>query len=315
MRRKGRYISETFIKRDDARRWATEAEGRIDRGETPTPSRAAKLKTFAELIDLHIADMKSVGKAPRRSKAATLKMLRTRLGKKKIAQLDRQVFIDFGRERASEGAGPMTLSIDIGAIKLVLSHAVAVHGLSVSVEPINMARLALKRLGLVGKGVERDRRPTEDEIERLITHFEANPRQIIPMGCIIRFAIATAMRQEEIFRVIWEDYVARTKMLTIRDRKDPREKSGNDQRIPLLSVSGFDAVALIDGDRDLETGRLGRSFRREPFERLSRYPGNRHRRLDHGRPHGRLATRDVLGSGAGSHRRHSQSDRRDAALL
>lgn len=198
VRRKGRYISETFLKRDDARRWATEAEGRIDRGETPTPTRAAKLRTFGELIDLHIADMKSVGKAPRRSKAATLKMLQTRLGKKKIAQLDRQLFIDFGRERASEGAGPMTLSIDIGAIKLVMSHAAAVHGLSVSVEPIDMARFALKRLGLVGKGAERDRRPTDDEIERLVAHFEANPRQIIPMGQVIYFAIAIRVKTTRI---------------------------------------------------------------------------------------------------------------------
>ena len=87
MRRKGRYISETFPKRDDARRWATEAKGRIDRGEAPTPSRAARLRTFGELVDLHIEDMKSVGKAPRRSKAATLKMLKTRLGGKKIAHL------------------------------------------------------------------------------------------------------------------------------------------------------------------------------------------------------------------------------------
>lgn len=64
VRRKGRYISETFLKRDDARWWATEAEGRIDRGEVPTPERAARLKTFGELIDLHIAGMKEVGKAP-----------------------------------------------------------------------------------------------------------------------------------------------------------------------------------------------------------------------------------------------------------
>ncbi|VTO18120.1 hypothetical protein [Brevundimonas vancanneytii] len=69
------------------------------------------------------------------------------------------------------------------------------------------------------------------------------------MGTVIRFAIATAMRQEEIFKVVWDDYTARTKMLTIRDRKDPREKTGNDQRIPLLSVSGFDPVALIEGQR------------------------------------------------------------------
>lgn len=246
VRRKGRYISETFLKRDDARRWAVENEARIDRGETPTPQRAARLRTFGELIDLHIADMKEVGKAPRRSKAATLKMLKARLGRKKLAQLDRQLFIEFGKERAKEGAGPMTLSIDIGAIKLVITHAIAVHGLTISAESVSMARLALKRLGLVGKGLERDRRPTEEELDRLIAYFEGNPRQIIPMGRVIRFAIATAMRQEEIFRVVWSDYVPRTKMLTIRDRKDPREKVGNDQRIPLLKVSGYDPIALIE---------------------------------------------------------------------
>lgn len=173
-------------------------------------------------------------------------MLKSRRGKKKLGQLDRQLFIDFGKESANEGAGLMTLSIDIGAIKLVMTHAIAVHGLTISPEPLDMARLALKRIGLVGKGMERDRRPSEDELTRLIDYFEGNPRQTIPMASVIRFAIATAMRQEEIFRVTWGDYSARTKMLTIRDRKDPREKVGNDQRIPLLKVSGYDPIEIID---------------------------------------------------------------------
>lgn len=210
--------------------------------------------------------MKSVGKAPRRSKAATLKMLRARLGRKKLGQLDRQLFIDFGKDRAKEGAGPMTLSIDISAIKLVITHAIAVHGLMISAEPVNMARLALKRLGLVGKGMERDRRPTEEELARLIEHFEANPRQTIPMGRVIRFAIATAMRQEEIFRVTWDDYAARTKMLTIRDRKDPREKVGNDQRIPLLKVSGYDPIEMIEAQGPPRSNRDLRIF---PFNHRS----------------------------------------------
>ncbi len=64
------------------------------------------------------------------------------------------------------------------------------------------------------------------------------------MSRIIKFAIATAMRQEEICRVTWSDLNTRTKMLTIRDRKDPRAKKGNDMRIPLLAVSGYDALAL-----------------------------------------------------------------------
>lgn len=266
VRRKGRYISETFLHREDARQWATDVEHQGDRGGTPQPSRIARLNTFGELIDLHIADMKEVGKAPGRSKSATLEMLKRELGKKPMVDLDRDRLIKFGRARAAEGAGPVTLSMDIGAIKLVLSHAAAVHGLSASVEPVDLARIALKRLGLVGKSNERDRRPTDDELEKLFKEFDGNERLTIPMSRIVKFAIATAMRQEEICRVTWDDLNTRTKMLMIRDRKDPREKKGNDQRIPLLSVSGYDALALIEEQRELRTNTEDRIF---PFNHRS----------------------------------------------
>jgi integrase len=260
VRRKGRYVSETFLRREDARRWATDTERQVDRGETPTSSRIARLQTFADLIELHIADMCDVGKAPGRSKDATLRMLKRQLGKRSMVDLDRECIVKFGRKRAAEGAGPMTVSMDIGAIKLVIQHAAAVHGLPVQVEPIDLARVALKRLGLVGKSNERDRRPTDEELEKLITHFDGNERQLTPMGRIIKFAVATAMRQEEIFRVTWSDLNTRTKMLTIRDRKDPRQKKGNDQRIPLLAVSGFDAFGLIEEQRALRANDDDRIF-------------------------------------------------------
>lgn len=260
VRRKGRYISETFLRREDARKWATDAERQVDRGETPTSSKIARLNTFADLVDLHIADMKEVGKAPGRSKDATLQMLKRRLGSVNMAELDRERIVKFGRKRAIEGAGPTTLGIDVGVIKLVVQHAAAVHGLPVKVEPIDLARIALKRLGLVGHSNERDRRPTDEELEKLIAHFDNNPRQIIPMGRIIKFAVATAMRQEEICRVTWSDLNTRTKMLTIRDRKDPRQKKGNDQRIPLLAVSGFDAMALIEEQRAIRGNENDRIF-------------------------------------------------------
>lgn len=94
------YVSETFLRRDDACRWATETERQIDRGETPTKSRIARLKTFGELIDdLHIDHMCDVGKSPRRSKAAALAMLQRHLGKCNIAALDRERLIRLGRDR------------------------------------------------------------------------------------------------------------------------------------------------------------------------------------------------------------------------
>lgn len=83
-------------------------------------------------------------------------------------ELDRERLVQFGRDRAREGAGPVTLGIDLGYIKTILSHAAAVHGEQLSTEPIDLVRIALGRLGLVGKGIERDRRPTQDEIDRII---------------------------------------------------------------------------------------------------------------------------------------------------
>ena len=260
VRRKGKYVSETFLRRDDARRWALDAERQVDRGEAPTGSRTSRLRTFGDLVDLHIDDMVAVGKAPRRSKIATLAMLKQRLGKCNMAALDREKLIRFGRDRSEEGAGPVTIGIDVGAIKLILSHAAAVHGLLVQVEPVDLARIALKRLGLIGKGQERDRRPTQDELDRLIAYFDANPRQIAPIGRIIRFAISTAMRQEEICNARWSDVESRARMLLIRDRKDPRNKSGNNQRIPLFAATGYDAWAIVEEQRTCKSNEDDRIF-------------------------------------------------------
>jgi integrase len=66
------------------------------------------------------------------------------------------------------------------------------------------------------------------------------------------------MRQDEISRIEWADFDSQKKMLLIRDRKDPRRKAGNNQRIPLLDVTGYDACSIIEEQR----GCVGESRRR-----------------------------------------------------
>ena len=262
IRRKGRYASETFLRRDGAHRWARLAETRVDQGLAPNKSSVSRLITFGDLIDLHIIDMCEVGKPPRRSKAATLKTLKRDLGKEKIGHLERQKLIDYGKMRADQGAGPVTLSIDIGVIKMIITHSAAVHGLDISPEPVDLACVVLKRLGLIGKGTERDRRPTKDELNRLFRCFDDNERLTLPMTRIVKFAMATAMRLDEICRVAWTDLDVDRRMLMIRDRKDPRNKTGNDQRTPL-----FAAWALVTGHKDWKMRR--------------RYPSSTPRRTGH----------------------------------
>lgn len=259
VRRRGRYAAETFRRKKDAESWSLEVERRFDRGEEFASKRPAMARTFGDLIDIHIKDMMEVGKAPRRSKSYSLDMLKKRLGRVRLRQITREKLIEFGRKRAKQGVGPVTLAADLSYVGTIIAHAAAIHGIDVSKEPVDLARIALRRLGLVGRGNERERRPTEDELNAIIRYVEDNDRQIIPVGRIIRFAIATAMRQDEICRIKWRDADSRTRTVIIRDRKDPRLKTGNDQRVPLLDVTGFDAWALIEEQRN-ETNSTGRIF-------------------------------------------------------
>ncbi|MEP3329363.1 tyrosine-type recombinase/integrase [Sedimentitalea sp.] len=64
------------------------------------------------------------------------------------------------------------------------------------------------------------------------------------MWCLTQFAVCTAMRLSEICRIRWDDLDVEGRMVTIRDRKHPRSKIGNDQRVPLLS-----GPVTIDGQQ------------------------------------------------------------------
>jgi integrase len=259
VRRKGRYVAVSFKRHRDAEEWALDMERRIDRGESTLNTRPKHINTIADLVDLHIADMADVAKTLRRSKAYSLNKLRDDIGSIKIDHLDRVRIIEFGRDRSKEGAGAATIAMDISYLKTIMLHASAVHGVDLSIEQVDLARVALMRLGLVAKGKERDRRPTQSELDDLINYFASNSRQIAPLHKIIPFAVATAMRQSEISSITWGDIDERKRTVIVRDRKDPRHKSGNDQRVPLVDLSGYDAWAILQEQRQ-HTNPKGRVF-------------------------------------------------------
>jgi integrase len=260
VRRKRQYAANSFLRRSDAEEWAIEAERSIDRGIAIRRGRPnERPRTFGDLVTLHIDDLNEVGKPIRRSKAAVMNALKVSLGRVKIQDLTRQRLIEFGKKRAKQGAGRSTLSIDFSFIRTILSHAAAVHGIEASAEDVRLARIALGRLDLVGKGNERDRRPSQEELDLLTSYVEANPRQFIPMGRIIRFAVASAMRQDEICSVEWSDVDMKARTIKVRDRKDPRRKDGNHQTVPLLNLTGYDAWQIVLEQRIVTRG-LGRVF-------------------------------------------------------
>jgi len=249
VRRKGQSASKTFRLKSDAKAWAIEAERSVDLGRNAGGPFIDTNCTFGRLIDLHITDMGEVRKQILRGKGMALEKLKTTLGHHRLQSLNRQCLIAYGKDRAKAGAGPATLSADIGYIRTILVHAAAVHGINVPTEQVTLARVALRRLGLVGKSRERDRRPTQDELSRIISFHDNNPRRVIPLGRIVKFAVATGMRQSEICALRWTDIDLHARLATVRNRKDPRNKQGNHQQVPLLDVTGFDAIKSLEEQR------------------------------------------------------------------
>ncbi len=51
----------------------------------------------------------------------------------------------------------------------------------------------------------------------------------------------------------------RNRMVTVRDRKDPWKKDGNNQRIPMLNLTGYDAWQVLLEQRIVTRG-IGKVF-------------------------------------------------------
>lgn len=116
-----------------------ETEQLIDRGGEPSKRRIGPHSTFADLVDLHISDLKELGHGIGRSKQAVMNALKRDLGMVRINKLDRTGIIKYGKMRARQGAGPVTLSVDLSYLHTVLTHAAAIHGIIVDRESVQLA--------------------------------------------------------------------------------------------------------------------------------------------------------------------------------
>jgi integrase len=234
VRRPGFYRGATFDRKRDAEEWARAIEGQAQMITARGMARPPAESSLADLIDKY-QDL--YAKKPGKTKAATLAMIKKdRLGKTRLGALSAQSFQDFVDRRAKQGAGGVTIAGDLSTVSGVLKWGLHARKLDLPVSLPLEARASLQYRGLKTRSTKRDREPTDAELARLYAHWD-NERQRIPMERICRFALASAMRQDEICRFAIEDTDQIARTTVIRDRKDPREKIGNDQTVPLLDAA------------------------------------------------------------------------------
>jgi integrase len=127
------------------------------------------------------------------------------LGKTRLASLSAVSFRDFVDRRQKAGAGGVTIAGDLSTVSAVLKWGRRARRLDLPVHLALDARRDLPYRGLRTRSKEREREPTDAELGRLYAHWETNLRQRIDMPTIVRFALASAMRQDEICRIELED--------------------------------------------------------------------------------------------------------------
>ena len=233
IRRKGhKSISKTCPTKGSAQEWARKIEREMDTLDFKD-TRSLGSITLGELIDRYTREIGGT-KPFGRSKVFVLASLKAKLGAIYLSALTEERLMVFINERKGEGAGGVTIGMDLSYLGSIYKVAKQLWKLPVNAEFISCARANLEYLGMSTKSKERDRRPTDDEIIRITDHFLAKKRQKIPMPDLIQFAIETAMRTGEIINLKWADLNQSERTIVIRDRKHPQEKIGNDQVVPLL---------------------------------------------------------------------------------
>lgn len=159
--------------------------------------------------------------------------------------------------RRREGAGPATAGNDLIWLRQVLRSGRASLSLPIDLQALEDASHELRTRRVVGKSKERQRRVSKKEEQTLLKHFAVRDvRAEIPMADIIRFALLTARRQEEITRIKWADLDREKGIAWLDDVKHPRKKIGNRRAFRLLS----EAWEIID-----------RQLRKEKEERVFPY--------------------------------------------
>lgn len=229
--------AQTFDRKPAAQAWLTKRETKL---AVPRALIKPSDPMLKDVIDPYCADtLRHYGK----TKDQVLRNIRNApIGELRCSEITSQELVRFAQ---SIEAQPSTRGNYLSHLAAVISVAKPAWGYPLEKQAIDDARTVLTKLGVTGRSRQRTRRPTLDELDRLMTHYQAaelKRKDIIPMTRPIPFAIFSTRRQEEITRLQGKDLGKAKLEIIVRDMKNPGEKIGNDVRVTLTP----EAVKLIE---------------------------------------------------------------------
>lgn len=212
--------AKTFKSRREAQSWAKWREAELD---APGAMDKVDDPILSEVIARYEREADRLG----RTKAQVLRSLRgTDLAKMRCSDIRSEHIVSLARDLARERsratvAGYMTFLAGVFTV------ARPAWGYPLDDRTMKDASIVAARLGLTGRSNQRDRRPTLDEMTRLMEFFAGRRESAVPMLYVSAFALFSTRRQGEIARIRWADLDEAHSRILVRDAKDPRGAAGN----------------------------------------------------------------------------------------
>jgi len=225
--------SQTFARKQAAQAWARKRESELD--EPGAIERASRIGvTLKDMIDQYLIEVEKARPLGKTKRATLTAIGETYMGKLADTQINTQCLVDYALWRMSaEGGGvqAQTAGNDLAHLGAVLSIGKDAWGYQLDPMAMGGARRVLRKLGYNLKSRERERRPTLDELGKLMKHYQdmqARRRSIINMMKVVGFALFSTRRLDEITRIRWDDLDEPGQRVLVRDMKNPGQKIGND---------------------------------------------------------------------------------------
>lgn len=227
-----RKKSATFDRLATANAWAKKIERQLQ-SEDPRAvmSKPQKALTVADAINKYILTHKIPLKSTKKQVISFVADGRCKFSEIRLQDLSSHDVREFAEELASGGRAPATVSSYLTHTCHILAVAEDDFGQAyhVNLDALDRGKRSARRHGLAGKPKVRDRRPTDDELDSLMSYFERlydGNKRCIPMHLIIAFAIFGCRRQSEITSLCWDDL--NDEEMLVRSMKHPRKPEGVD---------------------------------------------------------------------------------------
>jgi integrase len=225
IKRDGRIVhreNKTFDKRREAVSWGAHRET-----ELAKPGAVEEIKredpTLSEAIARYERESKRLG----RTKAQVLNSLKEfDIAAKRCSEIRSDHIVALARELA-ETRSASTVAGYLTFLSGVFKIARPAWGYPLDEGAMKDAATVASKLELSGRSNQRDRRPSVDEMNRLMEFFAARKDDSAPMARLSAFAMFSTRREGEIVRIQWGDLDEAHSRILVRDAKDPRGAAGN----------------------------------------------------------------------------------------